>query len=556
MALLRQRVQLLVSASVNMFSQLHVPISQSIISTEPKSDLHINAICDSFRRGLSWDRLSKQFKSVELNNSIVEKVLLELKEPIDAKGALGFFHWSAQTKYYQHNIWSYCITIHILVRAQLLIDARVLIESVLKKCVEDASKFSVVDSLLAIYKVVVSTPLVFDLLVQAYAKLRMFEVAFDVCCYLEENGFCLSLISFNTLLHVVEKSDKNYLVWSIYEHMLQKRSYPNKETIRTLINALCKEGKLQIYVDVLDRIHGKRCSPSVIVNTSLLFRIIEERRIEEGMVLLKRMLQKSMILDTIAYSLIVYAKVNLGNLEYALEVYEEMLNRGFTSNSFVYTSFIGAYCREGNIEKANWLMQEMEKAGLKPYEETYNVLIEGCAKAHRVEESLIFCEKMMERGLVPSCSAFNEMIGKLCEAGAGDAEQANVLLTLVLDKGCLPNEITYSHLIAGFAKQGKIQEVLKLYYEMENRSISPPLLVFKSLLKSLCQCGKLHEADKYLRIMKNCSLVPDVDIYGLLIISNFEKGNKKRAIQLYNEMDSQGLKPSYSFFFGATMEND
>ncbi|TXG46351.1 hypothetical protein EZV62_028151 [Acer yangbiense] len=140
----------------------------------------------------------------------------------------------------------------------------------------------------------------------------------------------LVFFKFNKLQHYAS------LVWSIYEHILQKRRYPNEVTIRTLINALCKEGK-----------------------------VIEEERIEEGMVLLKRMLQKSMILDTISYSLIVCAKVNLGNLEYALEVYEEMLNRGFTSNSFVYTSFIGAYCREGNIEKANCLMQEMEKAGLK-----------------------------------------------------------------------------------------------------------------------------------------------------------------------------------------------
>ncbi|KAH7556985.1 hypothetical protein JRO89_XS11G0023900 [Xanthoceras sorbifolium] len=489
-----------------MSSQLLVPISHPLlarfinISTEPKSDVRVNAICDSFRRGLSWDRLSKQFNSVELNNSIVEKVLLKLKEPIDAKAALGFFHWSAQKNYYEHNIWSYSITIHILVQARLLIDARVLIESVVKKCVEDASKFSVVDSLLATYKVVVSTPLVFDLLVQAYAKLRMFEVAFDVCCYLEENGFSLSLISFNTLIHVVEKSDKSYLVWSIYEPMLQNRRYPNEVTIRTLIDALCKEGKLQIYVDMLDRIHGKRCSPLVIVNTSLLFRIIEEGRIEEGMVLLKRMLQKSMILDTIAYSLIVYAKVKLGNLESAVEVHEEMLNRGFTSNSFVYTSFLGAYCREGKIEKANCLIQELENAGLKPYDETYNVLIEGCAKAHRVEECLNNCEKMMERGFLPSCSAFNEMIRKLCEAG--DAEQANVLLTRLLNKGFLPNETTYSHLIAGYAKEGKIQEVLISVYSLQHGSLCPLILKLTSLIKNLdiMGAGSALERLSYLSI--------------------------------------------------------
>ncbi|XP_031258597.1 pentatricopeptide repeat-containing protein At1g66345, mitochondrial-like [Pistacia vera] len=472
---LRQRTHSLVCISLNTSKFIH-------ISTNSKSSTLVNAMCDSLRRGSNWDTLTKQFCSVELNHSIVEKVLLKLKDPVDAKCALGFFHWSAQRKHYQHNLWSYCATIHVMVRARMLIDARVLIESVLKKHVEDDSRCLVIDSLFRTYEVMESSPLVFDLLVQAYAKMRMLEVAFDVCCYLEEHGFSLSLISFNTLIHLVTKSDKSCLVWSIYEYMLQKRRYPNEETIRSLISALCKEGKLQTYVDMLDRIHGKRCSPSVIVNTSLIFRIIEEGQTEGGVLLLKRMLQRNMILDTIAYSLVVYAKVKLGNLESALEGYEEMLKRGFSANSFVYTTFIGAYCREGKIERANFLLQEMENMGLKPYDETFNLIIEGCAKVNRVEESLSNCEKMMGRGLLPSCSAFNEMIGKLCETG--NAEQANAMLTPLLDKGFLPNEITYSHLIAGYAKAHKIQEILKLYYEMESRLLTPTLQVFSSLISN------------------------------------------------------------------------
>ena len=91
------------------------------------------------------------------------------------------------------------------------------------------------------------------------------------------------------MIHVVQKFDQVPLVWNIYEHMIQKRTYPNEVTIQTMIGALCKEGHLQKYVNILDRIHGKRCSPSVIVNTSLILKILEEGKIEDCMVLLKRM---------------------------------------------------------------------------------------------------------------------------------------------------------------------------------------------------------------------------------------------------------------------------
>ncbi|GAV84732.1 LOW QUALITY PROTEIN: PPR domain-containing protein, partial [Cephalotus follicularis] len=284
---------------------------------------------------------NKNKLSVELNDSLVKTVLLELKEPTDAKCALGFFHWSAQRKGFEHGLWSYSLAIHILVQARMFMDAKALLESILKKSVGDSSRFLVVvdaeilpSTVPHVYKITDSNPFVFDLLVQAYAKFRMFEVGFDVH-YLEEREISLSINSFNSLIHFVRKSDQHSLVRKIYEHMLQRRTYSNELTKRSTISVLCKKGKLEA-VNMLDRIHGKRCSTSVIVNTSLIFMIVVDGRIEESVASMKRMLLKNMIFDSIAYSLIVYAKVKLGNLDSAWEVYEEMLKRVFNAIFLVF----------------------------------------------------------------------------------------------------------------------------------------------------------------------------------------------------------------------------
>ncbi|KAE9619572.1 putative pentatricopeptide [Lupinus albus] len=507
------------------------------------NDYDVSAVCNSFRKGWNWDIITNKFGSFKLSDSVVEQILLELKNPNDAKNALSFFHWSTKKMGFKHGTWSYCVVIHILVRARLVTDARALVESVLLKTKESSNsmRFSVVDSLLDGYKVYDSHPMVFDLLIRGYAKLRMVDIAFDTCRYVEEHGFSVSLVSYNNLLHVVQKSDMCALVWDIYEHMIQKRIYPNVVTLRIMINALCKDGQLQKIVDTLERIEGKRNSPSVIVNTSLILRVLERGDMEESMVLVlvKRMLQKNLVPDSVAYSLIVDAKVRLGNLDSAWEMYEEMVKRGFHENSFVYTSFIGAYCREGRIEEANDLMQEMEERDLKPYGETFDHLIIGCANLERLEECLSLCEKMLRMGLIPSCLSFNKMVKKLGERG--EVKQANAMLTVLLDKGFLPNDITYSHLIEGYAKNDKIQEVLKLYYEMEYKSMSPGLSVFTSIIQSLCHCGKLEDADKYLRIMKGRSLTPNVSIYMTLIGSYMQKGDSLRALHLRNEMASLEL---------------
>ena len=308
------------SNSIINSSHLHQLLSNpKFIHTLPQDqDAIANTICDSLRKGQNWDSLNRKFGSLELSNSIIQKVLLQLKEPVDAKRALGFFHWSAQHKQFKHEASTYCIAIHILVRSKLIRDAQTLLESVLKRSVSgNLKRFSIVDLLISSYISPDSVPLVFNLLVQSYAKLRMIESGFDVCQYLGEHGFSLSVISYNTLINVAQKCDHISLVWKIYEHMIEKRTYPNDVTVKIVISALCKEGKLQEFLDMVDRIHGKRSSPTVIVNTSLVFRILEEGRVEEGLVLLKRILQKNMILDTISYSLIVYAKVKIGGSDSA-----------------------------------------------------------------------------------------------------------------------------------------------------------------------------------------------------------------------------------------------
>ncbi|XP_061355204.1 pentatricopeptide repeat-containing protein At1g66345, mitochondrial [Gastrolobium bilobum] len=517
----------------------------------------VTAICNSFRKRWNWDTITNKFGSLEFNDSLVEHVLLEFKDPIEAKSALGFFHWSKNrnsNSFQQHGIRSYCIAIHVSVRAMLLTDAKALLQSLLNKNKEKEDRV-VVDSLLDTYEVVSgssSHPLVFDLLIQAYAKMRMTRVAFDTCLYVEERGFSVSLVSYNSLLHVMQKSLKSDdgcdcdMVWNVYEHMIWKRVYPNVVTLRIMVDALCKDGELLRIVDLLEQILGKRSSssPSVIVNSSLIFRVLESGKMEkveesEVVVLLKRMLQKNLIPDLVAYSLIVHVKVKLGNLDSAWELYQEMIARGFKANSFVYTSFIGAFFAEGRVEEAEGLMGEMEERRLKPYGETFDHLIVGYANLGRLEECLGVCEKMLSIGFVPSCLSFNKMVERLCERG--DVDQANSMLTLLLDKGFLPNDVTYSYLIQGYAKKDEVQEVLKLYYEMEYRSMCPGLSVFTSVIQSLCHCGKLEDAEKYLSIMKGRLLTPSATIYRTLIAGHMRKGNSARALQLENEMASLEL---------------
>ncbi|CAH8383110.1 unnamed protein product [Eruca vesicaria subsp. sativa] len=501
----------------------------SISSHSNPDKILIDAISSSLQNNDTWHTLTTKFPTLNLPTSLINTILLRFNRPETAKRALTFFHWSSHTRNLRHVTSSYALTIHILVKARLLIDARALIESSLLNSTRDSD---LLDSLLDTYDVASSTPLVFDLLVQGYAKARLLESGLDVFTNLTDRGFSLSVITLNTLIHVSVRSNRIDLVWRIYEVAINKRLYPNEATIRIMISALCKEGKLKEILSLLDKIHSERCSPLVIVNTSLILRVLDEDRIDDGMSLLKRLLQKNMVLDVIGYSLVVYARTKEGDLVNARKVFDEMLKRGFLANAFVYTAFVKVYCEIGGVDEAEKLFGEM----IDPYEETFNSLVVGCSRFGREGESLKYCETMAARGFVPSCWVFNEMVERVSEVE--NLKRANGILTKLIERGFVPDERTYSHLIRGFVEGNDIEEALKMFYEMEFRNISPGFEVFRFLIVGLCSSGKVEVGEKYVRIMKRRLMQPNAEIYEALIKAFRKRDDKTSADRVYDEMMS------------------
>eukprot|EP01018_Ginkgo_biloba_P030598 Gb_13926 [translate_table: standard] len=508
---------------------------------EQENDKFVARICEIVRQGSDWDTLSLHVDSTRLTHRHIDQVLLRMQSLADAKWSLKFFHWAGHLKKVEHTIQSYCITIHILVRAKMFLHAQALLESIRHKHCEGNTGTVIFESLLNTYNSTGSSPAVFEFLVRSYAKARMFQEAMDTCYLMKNHGFVPSLQAWNTLLHVVGKSDQTIRVWKIYEEMLESRTYPNNATVEIMVHALCKEGALQKTIDLLDKIQQKRCPSTSVVNMAFIKGVMEEGRVEEGSKFLKRMLKRRLIPDTVAYALMVYGHCKVGDLKQALELHEEMVMKGLVASAFTYTALISGYCNKGRMQEARELMKTMIQEGLKPYDATYNSLIEGYCKVGSVDEGIKFQQEMLEEGLLPSVSACNTLTQELCKMH--EAQKANDMLTSLLDKNFVPNEATYSKLIGGYCKEGNIREALNLYYEMEHKGLAPSIMTYYLLIRCLCKKRKLKEAKKLLSVMSKGGLIPSSFIYNTLIAELCEVGNTKEALTLYDEMIQKGSVP-------------
>ncbi|MED6156519.1 hypothetical protein PIB30_014914 [Stylosanthes scabra] len=344
------------------FQHLQLIHTQSV---SKHNDDDVTAICNSFRRGWSWDIISNKFGIFMLNDSVVERVLLELKDPSDAKCVLGFFHWSTKRTNIEHGIRCYCIAIHILVRARLLNDARALLESVLNKTKESSSRIMVADTLLDCYRISDSQPIVFDLLIQAYAKLRLTDVAF-------------------------EKSDQFDLIWDVYEHMIQERAYPNKNLIphtiaySLIIHARVMLGSLDSTWEIYEEMERRGFQANSFVYTSFIGAYCTEDQIDQANVLMQAMEERGLKPYSETFDHLIIGYANLKKLEECLNTCDKMLSTGLVPSCLSFNKMVEKLCEKGHslcccgkLEDADKYLRIMKGRSLTSSVTIYKTLIAG-----------------------------------------------------------------------------------------------------------------------------------------------------------------------------------
>ncbi|KAL4189534.1 hypothetical protein AMTRI_Chr08g207600 [Amborella trichopoda] len=446
------------------------------------------------KRG-NWNDLSLCFGVINLNEAIIEQVLLNLKEPNEAKLALSFFHWSSLCK-------------KILYHSRL--------ESTMKKhCIGDSGFPKLSESLLGTYDITGSSFRVFDFLVQTYARLRMFDEAISSYSLLEKYGFSPSIVTWNILLNFVQKSNQSTLVWRIYEDMLMRRTYPNVITK---------------FLDLVNMIQKERSDSGVIVNVALVYNMFKEKIWDQEYY-------------KVAYLLIIYGFCEKGDLVRANEMHEDFLKKGFPSNSFA--------CK---FEEANRLMKEMVLKGLKRYDMTYNFLIEGLFKLGKLDESLNFYEEMIRKKYLPSVCTFNELanglLTDLLDMGFSPDE---ITYGLLIDgynreghniqdtpklyykmkfNGPSIRHMAYSLMIGDLCRRGKVKEAEKILKVCRDKLLSPTKSIYNILIIGHCESGNIEKALYYYDEMIRDGLTPPSRTLRALA----ELANKDNTLLIVNEV--------------------
>ncbi|XP_028804304.1 pentatricopeptide repeat-containing protein At3g46790, chloroplastic-like [Neltuma alba] len=306
------------------------------------------------------------------------------------------------------------------------------------------------------------------------------------------------------------------------------------------------------------------------------------------------------------YELLIYSCAHQNSLSDGLDVHRHLIGSGFDQDPFLATKLINMYAELGSIDHARWVFDKTQERTIY----VWNALIRALAMAGHGEE-VLYWYSQMNWGGIPSDRYTYTYVLKACVNSEstifplqkGKEIHAHILrhghearvhvMTTLLDMyarfGCVSNansvfnampvknSVSWSAMIACYAKNGVPMKALELFQEMvrEERESVPNSVTMVSVLQACAalaalelgklihgyilrrgldsilpvlsalitmygRCGKLELGQHVFDQMRK----RDVVSWNSLISNYGMHGFGRRAIKIFEKMTSQGISPS------------
>lgn len=261
---------------------------------------------------------------------------------------------------------------------------------------------------------------------------------------------------------------------------------------------------------------------------------------------------------------------------------------GFRHDHHTFALMIARFAAANQLPPAEALLCRMNEEGCGPSEEAFLPIIAAYGRSHRPLEALrvfrrmegefscspshrcwvtvfsilvetnhlkmahTFYKRMKEGGAHSSTAAYNVLVRAFCKSGATMGAALEVFGKMA-DRGCPPDAYTYSTLISGLSKLGRMEEAMKLFKEMDEKGCPPTVVTYSALIHGLCRCGRLDEAVEMFSSMSSKGAVPNVVTYSSLMDGLCKGGRSAEAIPLLEKMTSSRLQPN-SFTYSTLID--
>lgn len=333
----------------------------------------------------------------------------------------------------------------------------------------------------------------------------------------------------NTIIRGHSLSSNPIQAVDFYVRMILCGTQPNSYTFPFLLKSCAKaganhEGK-QIHAQILKL--GLECD--AFVHTSLINMYAQNGELQFA----RLVFDKSTFRDAVSFTALITGYASRGYMEDARRLFDEIPVRDVVS----WNAMIAGYAQCHRFEEALALFEKMRKLKVPPNESTMLTVLSSCAQSGSVELGS-WVQSWIEdhHGLDSNLRLINALIDMYSKCG--ELETARELFDGILQR----DVISWNVMIGGYTHMSRYKEALALFQLMLRSNLEPNDVTFVCVLPACAYLGSL-DIGKWIHayIERNFPNITNISLWTSLIDMYAKCGNIEAAEQLFDGINPKSL---------------
>ncbi|XP_020079667.1 pentatricopeptide repeat-containing protein At1g06145 [Ananas comosus] len=407
-------------------------------------------------------------------------------------------------------------------------------------------------------------PFFMNQFVATSSSLRQIDHAYQAFAEMSDpNSFV-----YNAIIGGLVQYSRSREALELYMCMLKTSIQSTSYTFSYLIKACAQIPSLGLGEAVHGQIRKLGFGSQLVVQTGLIDFYSNFERIGAAMKVFDEMRER----DVVSWTAMLFAYARAGDMELARKLFDEMPQRSTVS----WNTMIAGYARLGNVEMAASLFNEMPNRDIV----SWTTMICCYSRNKCFREAIVTFEAMISVGISPDEVTMATVISASAHLGALDLGR-ELHLYLMLNRFAF-DVYMGSALIDMYAKCGRIEKALLVFYKLEKKNIycwnciieglavhglakealnmfdrmkkvakiNPNGISFLSVLSACNHTGLVEEGRKmFSSMIEDYSISPEIEHYGCMVDLLSRAGLLKEAFSLVNSME---IEPN-SVIWGALL---
>ncbi|KAL6970677.1 hypothetical protein U1Q18_030371 [Sarracenia purpurea var. burkii] len=338
----------------------------------------------------------------------------------------------------------------------------------------------------------------------------------------------------------------------------------------SMIGGYVQASRFNQAINLFFEMHGCGISPTPITMVSLIQACGGIRNLELGKCVHGYVLGLGIGKDIMVLTSLVDMYSKMGYTESANSVFERMPERSLVS----WNAMISGYIHNGLVHESFDLFRRLVNTGGRFDSATVVSLLHGCSQKADLESVKILHGCILRKGLELTLILSTTLVDLYSKCGTLE------LATSVFNHMKNKNVVTWTAMLVGLSQNGRAEDALKLFREMQEEKVTANIFTLVSLVHSCAhlgslkkgrsvharlircgfvsdmvnmtslidmyaKCGKMSSAE---RVFEIGSVYKDVILWNSMITGYGLHGLGNQALGVYSIMMEEGVKPNQATF--------